>query len=216
MTIQWLGHSCFHLKSKSGISIVTDPYDSYIGQKMPSITADIVTVSHSHDDHSATENISGTPIILDKYGVFETDDISIYNIKTYHDDKQGSLRGDNLVFVMTIDEIRVCHLGDIGEKVSQKITKAVFPVDILLIPVGGKYTIDAQQAKSYVEHLTPKVIVPMHHKTKNINIDIAPVNYFLELFPKKDIEYIDNNGTIEFTRPYLKELKNRVIVFSND
>lgn len=215
MKIQWLGHSCFKLVSNTGITIVTDPYDSYIGQTMQKVQADIVTVSHHHDDHNATQNVKGNPIILDKHGVFDIAGITIQNFKTYHDNKLGSLRGDNLVFKFNIDGLNICHLGDIGEMISAAIIQELLPIDVLLIPVGGKYTIDAFQAKEYTQYLAPCLILPMHYKTKSINIDIDPIDKFLDLFTKEEIEFIKNKE-IEFSKLHLNKKKKRVIVFKSN
>lgn len=215
MKIQWLGHSCFKLVSNTGITIVTDPYDSYIGQTMQKVQADIVTVSHHHDDHNATQNVKGNPIILDKHGVFDIAGITIQNFKTYHDNKLGSLRGDNLVFKFNIDGLNICHLGDIGEMISAEIIQELLPIDVLLIPVGGKYTIDAFQAKEYTQYLAPCLILPMHYKTKSINIDIDPIDKFLDLFTKEEIEFIKNKE-IEFSKLHLNKKKKRVIVFKSN
>lgn len=211
MKIEWFGHSCFKLTESTGTSVVTDPYHSYIGHELPEIEADAVTVSHRHEDHCAVNKIKGNPIVLDKIGAFEIKGIHIYSIMSYHDQKKGSLRGRNLVFKYRIDGVDVCHLGDIGEELSPMLAELITPINVLYIPVGGRYTINAKQAKEYVDFLMPDIVIPMHYANKDTMLDIAPVDDFLDLFASKDIEYIKGNS-IELNRTNFDGEKTRVIV----
>lgn len=172
MDITYLGHSSFRIKGKS-TSVVTDPYEpGKIGFKFPKMEADIVTVSHDHWDHNQVDEVGGTPKVVKGPGEYEIKGVSIFGIPTYHDNKQGEERGKNTVYVINIDNINLCHLGDLGHALNQEQIGAIGTVDILLIPVGGVFTIDATQAAEVVAALEPKIIIPMHYKTEELNPEI--------------------------------------------
>lgn len=211
MKIEWLGHSCFKLIESTGTSVVTDPYNPYIGEEMPKIQADSVTISHHHDDHNAIHLVEGDPTILDKVGSFEINGIHIYSVMSYHDEKKGALRGKNLVFKFRMDGVEICHLGDIGEELSPMLAELITPVNVLLIPVGGNYTINAIQAKEYVDFLMPDVVIPMHYANKDSKLEISPLDDFIELFNKKDIEFAKDNS-IQFDRTDFDGERTRLIV----
>jgi len=169
MTITYLNHASFKLKGKRG-TVVTDPYHDNVGFAFPKTSADIVTVSHDHQDHNAIENITGTarrnkPFIINQAGEYEVGGISVFGIPTYHDDVEGSLRGKNIVFTILIDHVSVCHLGDLGHDLTQVQLESIGTVDVLLIPVGGVYTIDAKLATKIIHTLEPAVVIPMHYRT---------------------------------------------------
>lgn len=172
MEITWLGHSSFRLKGKNG-TVITDPYDSsLVGFKFPKVTSDIVTISHDHSDHNEFKQISGSPNppkVLSTPGEYEIGGISIFGIHSYHDDKEGTLRGSNTIYVISLDNIRICHLGDLGHKLTQDHLAQIGQVDIALVPVGGVFTIDPSQAQEVVASMEPKVVIPMHYKTEGIN-----------------------------------------------
>ena len=199
MVITPLGHSCFLLTESTGTTVITDPYSSDIGISLPSLTADVVTVSHAHYDHNNVAAISGNPMVIDKPGMHDVKGVQIFGLNTYHDDYNGTKRGSNVIFNIRMDGVNICHLGDVGHGPSPMMIEAIGPVDILLVPVGGKYTIDAEVAKEYVDRLMPSVIIPMHYKTDDINLDIDEVDSFLEQFDREDIEYV-SSGEAEFDR----------------
>ena len=182
MKIEYLGHSCFKLTESKNISIVCDPFSAEIGYKMPKVAADIVTVSHHHFDHDFTDGVVNDPVIIDKAGNFNFGGLEISSIESFHDDAKGKKRGRNLIFKFKMDGVTVCHLGDLGENYSADLIEKISPVDVLLVPVGGNYTIDAQTAKKYVEWIKPHIVIPMHYSTKDSKIDIAKVDEFLNLF----------------------------------
>ena len=148
MKIQWLGHSSFRILGSK--TIVTDPYGE-IGLRFPDVRADIVTVSHGHHDHNAVEAVKGEPAIVDDAGMHKIADLSIMGYNTAHDDEQGAKRGHNIVFVIQMDGTRVAHLGDIGCIPDHNVLGALQKVDVLLLPVGGNYTIDGEQAADLLE-----------------------------------------------------------------
>jgi L-ascorbate metabolism protein UlaG (beta-lactamase superfamily) len=208
MKIKFLGHASFLITSEGGVRIITDPYRAdYSGLKYSPITeeADIVTISHEHGDHNET-NIKGNPAIVE--GVVERGikGIKTKGIGSYHDDTEGSQRGPNTIYNILIDGMSVVHLGDLGHTLSPMQIEAIGKVDVLFIPVGGVYTIDAQTAQGVVEALKPKVVIPMHFKTKKCDFPIAPVDEFIKnkKVEKKDYEVeIKKQGLPEETTIYL-------------
>lgn len=169
MDITYLGHSSFKLRS-AGATVVTDPYGSDIGFAMPSVSADVVTVSHHHDDHDNVKAVSGTarrekPFIIDEVGEYEVGGVSVFGVKSYHDENKGADRGKNSIFSILIDGVSVVHLGDLGHELSDRQIEDINGVDILLIPVGGKYTINPSVAAKVVASLDPAIVIPMHYKT---------------------------------------------------
>ena len=203
MKIQWLGHSCFNI-NENGLTIVTDPYNNYIGYNMPKQSADIVTVSHSHKDHSAVENVINNSMIISKEGTYDINGVKIDAIHTYHDNKNGLLRGENIIFIYDFNGIRVCHMGDIGQDFDPSIVKNINNIDILLIPVGAVYTIDYKMAKKYVDEIKPKVVIPMHYKRDKLTFDLDKVDKFLNLFYKSSIIYLSTD-TFEYNSAEFKE-----------
>ena len=182
MQIEYLGHASFLITTENGIKIVTDPYQG-VGYELPSdLQADIVTVSHGHFDHNYTAAVKGKPMLIDCVGKQRAGGIDFYGEHTFHDPKQGKLRGDNVVFSFTVDGIRSCHLGDLGEAYNEEIVKKIGSVDVLFIPIGGTYTIDAKQAKAYIEAIAPKIAIPMHYRPIDGCLDIASADGFLRLF----------------------------------
>lgn len=188
MKLQYLGHACVRLISEIGTTIICDPYDSnLVGYAMPSFGCDLATISHGHADHNCIEALTNLPTVMDCPGTIVLDDVSVTAFSTWHDDKQGALRGDNLVFTFGIDALRVAHLGDLGE-VNQEVANKLAGTNVLIIPVGGNYTIDAKQAKWYVDQIAPQIVVPIHY-SQGGTIDIARVEEFTSLFDKSCVVY---------------------------
>jgi len=179
MKIKWLGHASFMITSDTGIKILTDPYvtggDLRYGEIKES--ADIVTVSHNHTDHNNVAAVGGNPQVVK--GTARIKGIEFKGIPTYHDDAGGKKRGDNTMLCFEVDGVRVCHLGDLGHQLSDMQVAELGRIDILLIPVGGFYTIDAKVATEVCSRLKPKVIIPMHYKTDKCGFPIAGVDEFL-------------------------------------
>lgn len=211
MKLSWLGHSCFKLEESTGTTIITDPYHSYVGFSMPSVSADVVTVSHAHNDHSNTHAVQGNPIVINRAGAYEVGGVHILAQTSYHDDSKGASRGENLVFKYRMDGVEICHMGDIGEECNAMLVESIVPVNILMIPVGGVFTIDAEQAKEYVDRIMPDVVIPMHYKTKDCEFDLCKINEFLDMFEDEDIVYADTE-TIEFDRADFDGENTKVLV----
>lgn len=217
MKLTWLGHSAFRLEESTGTAVVTDPYHSSIGYGMPNVEADIVTVSHTHSDHNNIEGVGGSPTVLNRVGAYEIGGVHILADKTYHDDQKGALRGENLVFKYRMDGVDLCHMGDIGEECNAFLVETLMPVNVLMLPVGGNYTVDAKQAKEYVDRLMPDIVIPMHYKTKDCDLDIDKVGEFLDLFDDENIIYAESDS-VEFDRADFDGEETKVLVlerFSN-
>ena len=210
MKIRYLGHSCFLLTESTGTRILTDPYGD-VGFKLPRVEADVVSVSHGHYDHNNVKGVGGKPIVLDKEGQYEVGGVEIIAVKSYHDNANGEERGENLIFKFRLDGIEVCHLGDLGEECSSSLIEMLLPVHVLLIPVGGKYTIDAEQAKEYVDRIMPSIVIPMHYKSKGLSLDIDKPDAFLSEFEEEDVEET-GASEIELTRDDIDEETTKIIL----
>lgn len=183
MVITWLGQSCFKIQDKigpEGVTVVTDPFSKEIGLKVPNFEADIITVSHQHHDHNNTSALRGNPFIVDCAGEYDYKGVLIEGIDAYHDDKSGAERGNNIMYRFEIDDISVAHLGDLGHTLSDAQLEKLVGTDVLLIPVGGTYTIDAKKAVEVIAQIEPRIIIPMHYKVKDLKVDIDPVDKFIK------------------------------------
>jgi L-ascorbate metabolism protein UlaG (beta-lactamase superfamily) len=180
MKIKYLAHAAFLITSESGVRIITDPYETSPALKHGEIkeTADIVTVSHEHGDHNNVAAVRGNPKAVRASA--EIKGIKIKAVPAAHDDKGGSQRGNNTIFCLEIDGINVCHAGDLGHTLSDEQVKAIGRVDVLMLPVGGFFTIDAKTATKVGEQLKPKVIIPMHYKTEKLDFPITGVDEFIK------------------------------------
>jgi L-ascorbate metabolism protein UlaG (beta-lactamase superfamily) len=186
MKLKWLGHSSFLLTASDGTKILTDPYEpggysGALGYGAFTEPVDIVTISHdSHPDHGYTQGLVGKPTIVKWTGAYNAKGINIKGVATYHDNSKGRERGNNIVFVITVDNINVCHCGDLGHVLSPADAALIGPIDVLLLPVGGHFTIDAKEATQVADRLQPKLIIPMHYKTAKCGFPIATVDDFLK------------------------------------
>ncbi|PIR59272.1 MAG: hypothetical protein COU69_00720 [Candidatus Pacebacteria bacterium CG10_big_fil_rev_8_21_14_0_10_56_10] len=194
MELSYHGHAAFKLKGSAG-TVVTDPFNQHVGLELPSLSADVITVSHHHDDHDNVSAVSGTsrrdrPFIIDQAGEYEVAGISVFGVPSFHDDSQGSERGPNIIFTVLIDGVKVCHLGDLGHQLDKTTRDDIGQVDILLCPVGGTYTIGPEEAISVIAALEPSIVVPMHFRT-----DRHDQNMFGQL--KTLTEFVHKFGTDE-------------------
>lgn len=168
MEVQYLGHSSFRLKGKDGI-VITDPYGG-VGFSFPSTKADVVTVSHEHGDHNNLVPIKaakdgGKVHVINQAGEYDMGGVTVYGYPSFHDSVQGAERGKNVMFSIFVDDVHILHLGDLGHTLTEKDMEEMTDVDVLLIPVGGVYTIDSQQAVEIISAIEPKYVIPMHYKT---------------------------------------------------
>lgn len=166
MQIQWFGQSYFKIQSKNSgeeITIATDPYNENCGLKVQKFPADIVTISHNHDDHNNLDAIKGEPFIIKTPGEYETKGVFIYGIPAFHDNKNGEERGNIVIFKINTENITIVHLGDLGHDLNTDLLDRIGNVDILLLPIGGTYTIDAKKANEIVSIIEPRIVIPMHY-----------------------------------------------------
>ncbi len=183
MEIKYLGHASFFIKTKDA-RVVTDPFHPNIGIKFPKTEADIVTVSHEHEDHSNIKDISGSPLVIDWPGEFEKNKVRIIGYKSYHDKKQGAERGENILYKIEAEGITILHCGDLGVVPDDKLLDEIGDVDILCVPVGGFYTIDSSEAVELIKTMEPSIIIPMHYNHPRLNqetfANLTPVEVFLK------------------------------------
>lgn len=169
MDIVYLGHSSFRLKGRTA-SLVTDPFDpSYVGLKFPRVSADIITISHDHIDHNKKELVDEVKKVISGPGEYEIMEVSIIGIATFHDAKKGVERGKNTIYVVEIDGIRIAHLGDLGHKLNEKTFEGIGEIDVLMIPVGGEYTVGPSEAVQIMQMIEPSITIPMHYFVEGMN-----------------------------------------------
>ena len=173
-----MGHSCFRIKGNQAV-IITDPFPPDLGYTLGKQTASIVTVSHQHPSHSYVDDINGEPRIIRGPGEYEISGILIIGIATFHDSVRGQTRGKNTVYLMEIEGISICHLGDLGHVLSSEQVEEIGDIDVLLLPVGGVSTINAAMAAEVIRQVEPKVVIPMHYKTPSLKRELDPVDDFL-------------------------------------
>jgi len=194
MIINWYGHSCFKITNQGGhLIVLTDPFDKKTGLNPPRCSADIVTVSHQHYDHNNVKAITGMegnqPFIIDSAGEYEIKGVSIVGCRSFHDQEK---KEQNIIYVMEIDKIRICHLGDFGQdKLEDKQIEKIGNIDILMIPVGGNFTIGAKRAVKIVNQIEPRIIIPMHYNLPGVKIKLNDVKDFLKEMGLNGIEAVD-------------------------
>lgn len=192
MDITSLGHSSFKIRGKNA-TVITDPYDSaMVGLKFPKdAAATMVTVSHDHADHNSIAQVKGTPQIISGPGEYEIAGVGIVGIASYHDHEKGAVRGKNTIYRMQVDGVSIVHLGDLGHALSAEEVESLDGVDILIIPVGGTYTIDAAIAATIVGDVEPHMVIPMHYGRPDLNgkafSSLQPVSAFLKEIGKEDV-----------------------------
>jgi len=193
MDIFPLGHSSFRVKGKN-VTVVTDPFDSSaVGFPFPKhIACDIVTVSHNHKDHSAVSLLEGAPYVVSGPGEYEIKGVGIIGIPLSHDQVKGATKGTVVAYHIEIDGLHIVHLGDLGSNLTSEDVDRLDGVDILMIPVGGTYTIDPNQAAGVISELEPSIVIPMHYKTdKHSPVlfgDLSPVSAFLKVMGKEPVQ----------------------------
>lgn len=209
MDITYLGHSSFKIKTKTA-TVITDPFDpKIVGLKYPGLEGDIVTVSHEHADHNAVDKVTGVKKVVKGPGEYEISGVSILGFPSYHDNKKGEERGKNTVYVFEADGLRIAHLGDLGHLLDDDMVSEMGPIDILMVPAGGSFTITPKEAVEVCSKIDPYFIIPMHYNIPEINqeqfANLEPKETFLkeigmtvEILPKFSIkkeDIIDNQST---------------------
>ncbi len=180
LQIRWHGHACFEISNE--VTIVTDPHDGKsLGIPPPTVQGDIILVSHDHFDHNSVKTVEkeNSTIIRDPKER-EVSGVKIRGVTVYHDEAKGAKRGENNIYIFTLDGVTFCHLGDLGHTLDKEVVEEIGKIDILFIPVGGTYTVDAKQAWEVAKSLNPRIIVPMHYKIEGLSLPIATVDEFLD------------------------------------
>jgi L-ascorbate metabolism protein UlaG (beta-lactamase superfamily) len=177
--ITWYGHGCFRLRGRTA-AVVTDPYPPGLGPRLPRLEADVVTVSHPHENHSYVRVVAREPFLIEGPGEYEVAGVTVFGLPTYHDDKRGAERGRNTVYLIDLDDVKVCHLGDLGHSVDEGVQERLGTVDVLLVPVGGGATLDATRGAEVVRQIDPRYVVPMHYALPGLRLEMQPVDRFLQ------------------------------------
>lgn len=210
--LTWAGQACFELSvapSKDlSATIVIDPFEEKIGLKLPNITADVLLVTHQHYDHNNVKAIKGSPFIIDGPGEYEIKGIFVQGIDSFHDEVYGKERGKNTIYTIEAEDIRFCHLGDLGQKeLTDDQLEKIGHVDVLMIPVGGTYTISSAEAPKIIGQIEPKMVIPMHYELPKLTIKLDSVNAFLKAIGKSNGEPMDKLTVKISTLPKDKDME---------
>lgn len=191
MKITWHGHSCFEIKN--AISLVIDPHDGKsIGIKPPVVRGDIVLVTHEHFDHNCVRIVKGDPAVVREPGEHMVKGLRITGLPTFHDHESGSRRGRNIIYSFVFDGIRICHCGDLGHMLSREQIRAIGPVDVLFVPVGGTFTLDLAEVRELISVIEPSIVVPMHYRWGSLSISVQTIEPFLEGIPEERVLGVGN------------------------
>ncbi len=194
--ISWAGQSCFEISVSnardSQATIIIDPFDEKIGLKLPNFSADLVLVTHNHSDHNNVKGVKGEPFVIDGPGEYEIKGIFVQGITAFHDDVLGKERGENTIYTIETENIRFCHLGDFGQKqLTDEQLELIGRVDVLMIPVGGTFTISSSEALKVIGQIEPKMVIPMHYALPKLTVDLDGVDKFLKAIGKGTLEAVD-------------------------
>lgn len=209
MEISWLGHSCFQLRGKN-VTLITDPFSPQPGHSLGKISAPIVTISHNHPGHNFVDGVAGDPRIVRGPGEYEISDVLITGVASYHDNKHGQELGRNTIYVIHMDDLVVCHLGDLGHILQEEQLEEVADADVLLIPIGGQHTINAAQAAEVISQVEPHIVIPMHY-SPSIGDAPNPLDKFCR---EMGIEAITPQPKLSITRSALPA-ETQVIILSS-
>lgn len=210
MDIYWLGHSCFKIKGKSA-TLIIDPFSpEFTGLKLPKdMTADVVLATHPHEDHHFVEAVPDTPLVIDGPGEYEKNGVSIVGIKTFHDKVNGAERGVNTIYHILMDGINLIHLGDLGHILTEGQLSQIDQADVVMIPVGGGPTIDAEEASKVVASLEPKIVLPMHYKEEGLKFELDSLDAFLK---EMGAENAEKQPKLSITKDKLPEATTVVVL----
>jgi len=204
--IYWAGQSCFQIEVSNSrdhsADIVIDPFDEATGLKLPNLSADIVLITHDHHDHNNVKGVKGEPFVIKGPGEYEIKEVFIHGIPSFHDDKEGKERGKNTIYLIEAEDLRFCHLGDIGQKeLTDEQLEKIDAVDVLMIPVGGTYTIDSSEAQKIISQIEPRIVIPMHYALPKLKGEYDDVSKFLKTMGKPSITAQDKLIVKESTLP---------------
>ncbi len=209
MEISWLGHSCFLLRGKN-VTLITDPFSPQLGHSLGKINAPIVTISHNHPGHNYAEGVGGNPYVVRGPGEYEISDVLITGVASYHDNKRGQERGRNTIYVIHMDDLIICHLGDLGHILQEEQLEEVADADVLLIPIGGQNTINASQAAEVISQVEPHIIIPMDYQLPTGDAP-NPLDKFCR---EMGIEAINTQPKLTITRSSLPA-ETQVVILSS-
>lgn len=209
MIINWLGNSAFKIQDKEVVMAI-DPFSDKIGLKMPKFQADIVLITHDHEDHNNPEAIKGEPFLIDNPGEYEVKNVFIYGISGFHDNKEGVERGKITMYLLEIEGIKIAHLGDLGQHtLTTEQLELLEGTDILLIPVGGNFTIDGAEAVEIISQIQPRIVIPMHYKIPGLNLKLEGVEKFLKEFGVTSPEKMEK---LKINKKDLPQEETKVII----
>jgi len=213
MEISYLGHSSFKIKTKSA-TVITDPFDpKMVGLKYSGVEGDIVTISHAHSDHNAADKVVGAKKVLEGPGEYEVMGVSLIGYPSFHDSKKGEERGKNTIFVIEAEGLRIAHLGDLGHALSDDLVNELGSIDILMIPVGGVFTIGPKDAVEIVGKIDPYFIIPMHYAVPGLNAETFAGIGAVEPFLKEIGMTVENLPKLTLKREdILDDQSNKVVV----
>lgn len=190
--ITWAGQSCFQISvsssKDSSADIVIDPYDEATGLKLPNFSADILLVTHNHHDHNNIKGIKGEPFVAQCPGEYEIRGVFIKGIPSFHDNKEGKERGQNTIYTIDAEDMKFCHLGDLGQaELTDEQLDKIGQVDILMIPVGGGYTVSSVEAQKIIGQIEPRIVIPMHYAVPKLKMEVDDVSKFLKAMGKPSV-----------------------------
>ena len=192
MHIIWHGQSFFQIQTSLNkgeqTTLAIDPFDESTGLKPPSFQADVLLITHDHHDHNNKKAIKGTPFLIEGPGEYEVKEIAIQGIPSFHDEEEGKKRGSNTIYLIEMEEMKVCHLGDFGQKeLTEDQLEQIGDIDVLMVPVGGEFTLDAKGAAHVISQIEPKIVIPMHYAIPKLKIKLDEVDKFLKEVGKKSV-----------------------------
>lgn len=210
MQIQWLGQSAFKIQGKD-VTVAIDPHDK-TGLKMPKFQADLLLITHDHDDHNNVKAIRGNPFIIDGAGEYEVKNVFVYGLRSFHDKKEGAERGKCTAYVIEMEGIKIGHLADFGqEKLTERQLEYLEGVDILMIPVGGTYTINGPEAVKIISQIQPRIVIPMHYKLPGLKIKLDGADKFLKEYGVDNPEKLDK---LKILKKDLPQEETKVIILN--
>jgi len=216
MNIIWHGQSCFQISSSQAknnhVNIVIDPFSEETGLRIPKLEADIVLVTHQHYDHNNVKAVPGNPFLVSGPGEYEIKEVFIHGIPSFHDSSSGKEKGNNTIYIIEAEDLRICHLGDLGEKeLTPEQVEKIGEVDILMIPVGGVFTISAKEAMKIMSQIEPSIIIPMHYQIPKLKIKLDGLDKFLKAM---GIKKIDSSPKLSIKKKDIVSEEAKIIVLN--
>lgn len=199
MEITWLGHACFRLRGKE-VTVITDPFGPQLGYTLGRVSAQIVTISHDHPGHNNAAAVGGDPRVLRGPGEYEVQDVLVTAVASYHDGERGKRLGRNTIYLLHIDDLTVCHLGDLGHLLTDQQREEMSAVDILLVPVGGKNTINAAQATEVISQVDARIVIPMHYATAATEGKVEGLDPLEKFCREMGVEVVEPQPKLAVTR----------------